>query len=402
MVSIKVRFRLPEATEVLGTVFYQVIHLRATSRISTDIRLQSSEWDEAHHVISATGASTERRAELQSFQKRIKCDVARLARIADKLEESGLSFSAGDVVEEFRRQCREHTLFAYMTRIIGQLRQSNRRRTSETYLSALRSLQKWRRGKDMMLDELDGATMARYEAWLMGRGVVTNTVSFYMRIIRATYNRAVEEDVCADRKPFRRVYTGIDKTVKRAIPMATIQRINLLELSRKPSMDHARDLFMLSFMLRGISFVDMAFLRKTDLKGGHITYRRRKTGQLLTIGWTERMQQIVDKYPGNPQSPYLLPILSGNEHDSFTAYRRIGARVNFNLKKIGNMVNCSTPLTLYVARHSWASIARTKGIPLNTISLGLGHESESTTRIYLASIDNTAIDRANARILSGL
>lgn len=43
-----------------------------------------------------------------------------------------------------------------------------------------------------------------------------------------------------------------------------------------PSADFARDMFMLSFYLRGMSLMDMAFLRKSDLSYGYVTYRRRK------------------------------------------------------------------------------------------------------------------------------
>lgn len=240
--------------------------------------------------------------------------------------------------------------------------------------------------------------MEGYEAWLRKRGVSFNTISFYTRILRAVYNRAVEEGIIENRRPFRHVYTGIEKTVKRALPLAVIRRIKLLDLSQTPALDFARDIFMLSFYLRGMSFIDMAFLGKMSLKNGYITYRRRKTGQLLTIEWTKEMQSILDKYPVN-ESDYLLPIIKVPCKNERSAYKNVGYNINHNLKTIAGMVGVSMPLTLYVARHSWASAAKAKGIPVSVISEGMGHDSEATTQIYLASLDTSVVDKANSLII---
>lgn len=243
--------------------------------------------------------------------------------------------------------------------------------------------------------------MEGYEAHLKSRGNVPNTTSFYMRILRAVYNRAVESGIIEDRFPFRHVYTGIDKTVKRALPILCIKRINALDLSATPSVEFARDMFMMSFFLRGMSFIDMAFLRKSDLRHGYISYRRRKTGRLLTIAWTKEMQTLLAKYPENP-TRYLLPIITRSDINEQTYYRNKAYRINHNLKTLASMAGLQMPVTLYCARHSWASVARAKGIPVHVISEGMGHDSEATTQIYLASLDNSLVDKANADILKGL
>lgn len=157
----------------------------------------------------------------------------------------------------------------------------------------------------------------------------------------------------------------------------------------------------MSFYLRGMSFIDMAYLKKTDLKNGHIVYRRRKTGQQLIIKWTKEMQMILDKYPEN-KSDYLLPIIRNIGTNERYSYRNTGYNINRNLKNIAAMVGITIPLTLYVARHSWASAAKSKGIPLSIISEGMGHDSENTTKIYLASLDTSIVDKANALILKSL
>ncbi len=158
---------------------------------------------------------------------------------------------------------------------------------------------------------------------------------------------------------------------------------------------------MMSFYLRGMSFIDMAFLKKSDLRNGSVTYRRHKTGQLLVIAWTDEMQLILDKYPENG-SDYLLPIIRKRGTVELYAYRNAGYNINRSLKKVAERAGIDVHLTLYVARHSWASAAKAKGIPLSVISEGLGHDSEATTQIYLASLDTSLVDNANSLILESL
>lgn len=222
-----------------------------------------------------------------------------------------------------------------------------------------------------------------------------------MRNLRAIYNRAVEKDITVQRSPFKHVYTGIDKTVKRALSAKTIKEIKNLDLSLSPQLDFARDLFMFSFYTRGMSFIDMAFLKKKDLHGGILSYRRKKTNQQLFIKWEKPMQEIIDKYDTG-DSLYLLPIIKETGTDSRTQYKNGAHLVNDKLKKIGEQLGLETPLTSYVARHSWASIAKSKNIPVSTISEAMGHDSENTTRIYLASLDTSSVDKANSIVLSAL
>lgn len=292
----------------------------------------------------------------------------------------------------------EDSLFSFIQAAISRLENNGKSRTAETYKATLRSFKKFREGQDIYLSSLTAKVMEEYQAWLHKRGVSQNTISFYIRIIRAVYNRAIEDEIIENRRPFRRVYTGVEKTVKRALPLQTIKKIKSLDLSLTPDLQFARDMFILSFMLRGMSFIDMALLKKSDLRDGHITYRRRKTGQQLIIAWTKEMQEILDRYPTNP-TEYLLPIIKKSQSKIRYVYKNSGERINLRLKKIAKMVGVSLPLTMYVARHSWASIAKAEGIPLSLISEGLGHEKESTTRIYLSTLDNTLIDCANSKIL---
>lgn len=411
MASIKVKFRPSSVADHEGVIYYQIIHDRKVRQMTSMIRLFPSEWDEKRSVVDMRNAGT-RYHLLLSVRERIHWDLERLKRIMHRLEMECGSYTVNDVVESYNRYADEGSLSNFMEHIIIRLKENGKIRTSETYTATLRSFHNFllsRRAPfgvdgnpgDIMLDNINSECMEAYEGWLRGRGVAPNTVSFYTRILRAVYNRAVESGLINNCHPFRHVYTGVDKTIKRALPFPALKRIKTLDLSGCAALDFARDMFMLSFYLRGMSFIDMAFLRKSDLSHGFLTYRRRKTGQRLVIEWTAEMQQILNKYPLNT-SDYLLPIIRRNGTNERYIYRNVSYNINRNLKKIGHMAGAMIPLTLYVARHSWASAARAKGIPLSVISEGMGHDSESTTQIYLSQLDTSAVDRANIIIIRSL
>lgn len=400
MSTVKVKFRPSATDDRQGTVYYQISHERSMRCLSTDYRLFPGEWDHATGTVGIIRDSP-RYSHLCSVRDGIMKDCERIGRIIRRLAATGLPYDAGDIIESYRLYTSRCSLFNYMQSAIDRLRLNGKYNTAGNYLSTLNSFKAFRQGNDIMLDCLTPRVMEEYEVWLHGRGLSPNTSSFYMRIVRALYNRGVEEGIVDSSNIFSRVYTGVGKTVKRAIPLDAIRSLKHIDLSPKPHLDYARDMFMLSFYLRGMSFVDMAYLRKTDLHSGTLTYRRRKTNQLLSIAWTHEMQDILNKYAVNPTT-YLLPILTTASAASPGAYRSTLHSINLNLKKIATLIGITIPLSMYVARHSWASAAKTKGIPTHVISEGMGHDSETTTRIYLASLETSVIDKANALIMGSL
>ena len=398
MASIKVKFRSSTNENTEGTIFYQIIQNRVIRQLKTDYRLFMHEWNEKESTIITTNSS--RLNYLQSLAERIDWDIKRLQSIIKQLENKRAKYTADDIISTFQKQGNEQSLFYFMQSIVAQLQQMGKQRTSETYRCTLKSFLQFREDKDVLLEDIDSDLMMMYEAYLRNKGLTKNSTSFYMRILRAVYNRAVEKDLTINRNPFKRVYTGIDKTIKRAIPLKAIKHIKDLDLSLQPSLDFARDMFLFSFYTRGMSFIDMAYLKKKDLSNGILSYRRRKTGQQLFIRWEKCMQKIVDKFDTEYCSPYLLPILKYPYDRS--QYKNVLFRTNKYLKEVAKMVGIYVPLTLYVARHSWASIAKSKNIPISVISEGMGHDSELTTQIYLASLDTAVVDKANRMILKSL
>ena len=237
-----------------------------------------------------------------------------------------------------------------------------------------------------------------YEEFLIKRGLCRNSTSFYMRNLRAIVNRAIERDFEVTRNPFKHVYMGVDKTIKRAVSLDVVQKIRDIDLGGHPSLDFARKVFMFAFYTRGMSFVDIAFLKKSDMNNGLITYSRRKTRQQISVRIEPEIKKLIDSF-GNNETDYLLPIITEAGGDVERQYENAYFRINRNLQKVGKQLGLETKLTLYVARHAWASIAHSNNVALSTISKAMGHDSEKTTVIYLKSLDSSSVDKANSDII---
>ncbi len=402
MISIRLKFRPSTNPEKEGSLVFQLIHKRKVHRIKSNYKIFNDEWDEASGQIILPPPESPRHGQLSLVRADVEWEMQRLRKISDDLEQTGTEWSFDDIAGHFV-PCTDtdRSVFNFIRAQILRKKQLGKIRCSETYQATLNSFMRFRKGADLTFEMITTGLMELYEAELHGQGLSRNTTSFYMRILRANYRQAVEKGLTQDSRPFRHVYCGTDKTVKRSISFMEIKKIKELDLSQRPVLAYARDMFLFSFYTRGMSFVDMAYLKKQDLKNGYLSYRRKKTGQLLTIEWTEQMQAILDKYKPNP-STYLLPIITKENGSERRQYLNQMMKINRHLKDISVLAQLSVPLSLYYSRHSWATIARSKDIPLAVISEGLGHDSETTTRIYLDSIRSWEVDKANQKILKDL
>ena len=286
----------------------------------------------------------------------------------------------------------------FMEVMIKEKRQNGRQRTAETYRTTLHSFNRFLNSKNLLFEDFNDSLMINYQEYLKNNKVCWNTISFYMRILKATYLRAVRQKLTTDNHPFEHVYTGMAKTQKRALSQQDIRKIKDYIPGNKQE-QLARDLFLFSFYTRGMAFVDMAYLKKSDINNGILYYSRKKTGQNLSVKWEPAMQQIVDSYE-TFNDTYLLPIIHTVGKGERNQYRHVQYIVNKNLVTIGTRLSIQQKLTLYVARHSWASIAKSIDIPVSVISEALGHSSENMTKVYLKSIDETRIHNENERIIN--
>lgn len=400
MTTVKVKFYASSDPELPGRIIYQLNHNKRIRQIDTGFKLFPFEWDKESSK-PYLSCDLRRTDFLRNIDEKLDNDMESLNRIICRLEKDMGDYTLEDVIREFYQARRGVSLFTYMEEIINKFRTLNQISTANNYLSALGSFRRFRRGKDISFPGIDSIVMEDYQGYMKAAGLMRNSVSFYLRIMRAVYNRAVHQGLTSDRHPFRKVFTGMEKTRKRAITSLEIKRIRNLNLAAYPALDFARDIFTFLFFCRGMSFIDAAFLRKSDVVNGIIIYRRHKTGKMLQIKIVHQINTLFAKY-NIPDSPFLLPIITQPGYKERRQYESALRMVNKSLKTVGEMAGLAIRLTTYVSRHSWATIAKSKNVPITVISEALGHESLATTQIYLDSIGTSVIDRANDVVIKGL
>lgn len=400
MATIKIRFRPSSVKEKDGTLYYQIIHMRLVKQLYTGHRLKDNEWDSKSGTIIICNECDQSRAMyLSSVMEDISDGLTRLKAIAARLDSSECAYTVEDVASAFISPTTIRGVVSFTRKLIDDLHKMGKKSISRRYELTLNCFLKYTDEEEVIWDNFNSTLVSGFEEFLRNRGLCRNSTSFYMRNLRSIINRASEQDYEVPRNPFKHVYMGVDKTVKRAVSLKTLCKIRDVNLSAYPHLDFARNVFMFSFYTRGMSFVDIAFLRKTDLSNGVITYFRRKTSQQIQVRLENQTRDVMEKL-GESATSYLLPIIGNEIADADSQYRMVYHRVNRNLRKLGEMLKLETKLTLYVARHAWASIAHHNNVPISTISKAMGHDSETTTLIYLSSIDSSAVDKANRKIMS--
>lgn len=401
MAKIRIKLRTSTVPGKSGTVFYQVTHRKKVKQITTRMHLLPEEWDEDNGRVQL-GALV-RTPRLSAIQRSMDNDTECLLRIIRSLELSGEEFEVREIIKRFTASKGTVSVLMYMKEEAVSLVTQGKRSTAKNRSSTLNSLSEYLGGEDIPFSELDELMLSDYEVWLKGKGVKRNTSSFYMRNLRSVYNKAVKQGYARQADLFKGVYTGIDKTSKRAVDEQVVAELKVLNLSGMPWLELARDLFIFSYCTRGMSFVDMAYLQYGDIESDTIRYVRKKTGHLLTIRIEPCVRGIMERYRKDTHANYVLPIIhSDDAKDAYRQYQNRLRYYNKQLKKLSELLGGDVSLTSYVSRHSWASVAHKHNVPLTIISDGMGHASEKTTQIYLASIDEEVINRTNAEIVASL
>ncbi len=399
MATVKVKFRKSSIADNPGSIYYQLCHENTCKQITTKMHISSRAWNALDEQIITRGEYR-----LKMYQLKIQSDVRLLRRIIGEMEEHKKGYTLRDVVEAFRSSASQVTVLEYMKSLIERLQERKHFGTAKNYKYALNSFSAFLGHEDLSFGLMNEGLILQYNDWLECRNVLKNSISFYMRIWRAVYNRAAREGIVEQSHPFQNVYTGIDRTRKRAVDEEIILKLLELDLTLHPSLALSRDLFVFSYCARGMAFVDMAFLKKRNIENSILSYYRRKTAQLMLVRLEPCMIHILRKYEAKTRnSQYVFPILTAeDDKKAFVQYHTALGYHNRKLKILAQMVGLPVTLSSYTARHTWATAARRHNVPLSIISAGMGHSSERTTEIYLASLENSVIDEANSGLLTDI
>lgn len=295
-----------------------------------------------------------------------------------------------------RRTARQ--LIEYVQHHAEQLVATGHTGNARNYRGLANNLRSFPDGSKWRLDNTSREIIGRFHTHLLKRKIKRNTISAYMRPLKAILKQAYHEGLGPyDSRWFAGIYLGVDKTVKRAIKRDAMVAICRLDLSRDPLLQLSRDLFLFSFYMRGMAFADVARLTVADIIDGEIVYARRKTKQILRIPIEPQAMAIVNRYRSGHRT-FLFPVI---KEDTQRCYDSALRAHNGRLKRIARLAGVDMRLSSYMSRHSWATIARDMGVDINVISAGMGHNSVLTTQIYLDTIDNERLNEAN-RLVTAL
>ena len=397
MATIKLKFRPSIVDGKDGTLFFQIIHFRQIRQINTNLRISREEWDATNTSIIISSADSQRAMYLSSINKSLKNQQAKLSTIISILDNKASTYTAQDVVSMFFTPVTILGVGSFIRNLINELKKIGKESAAKRLDKILNSLLRYTDGNEVTWRDLTSTFILGYETFMIKRGLCRNSTSFYMRNLRSIVNRAIGQGIEVPNHPFKYVYMGVDKTVKRAISLDTIRMIRDVDLNGNPELDFARNVFMFAFYTRGMSFIDIAFLKKSNLQNDVLTYSRRKTRQQLMVRIEPETRKVIERL-GKSKTSFLLPIIT-EEKNIERQYENAYYRVNRNIRKVGEMLGLQTKLTLYVARHTWASIAHANNVALSTISKAMGHDSEKTTIIYLQTLDSSSVDKANRDII---
>jgi integrase len=382
-------------------LYFQIISHRVVKRIVLDLELAEEEWAAKSESINLPpGAGRKRVEQLLQAREVVERHRRQLTEVITQLEEKG-ELTAGQIVASYRAKVLPVSFPDYMQTVIEKKKSIRSEATIRNYQSTRAVFSAFLQSKagELPVNGIDKKLLKEFEQSLLARHLSANTISFYFRILNTVWNQAVADGLIEKQpSPFHEVCTNTAKTRKRAVDEEVIKKLEAFPSDATSGLSFARDLFLFCYYARGMAFVDLAYLTPEHIKGKTLTYIRRKTGQELTIELLPVMLELIRKYRKKGQK-FLFPILH-SDSPTFREYTSALRLYNKWLKKLGKLIGFNN-LSSYVARHSWASVAFKRGINVDIISEGMGHTSVKTTYIYIASLDNTRIDRANKAVVMG-
>ena len=378
---------------------FQIIHNRVKKLMYTGFHLRSEEFDpDTGQVRTHRGMNVRINRKVRKMRKQL------WARIR-KLELTDEAYDICDILGVLdNKSSKPVYLLEFVDAQIQRKRSLGREGIGAAYFSTRQSLSKYLRGGDVRISRIDAHFVGGYADYLKQSGVSDNTVNFYIRNFQTFYNSAVKNGFDpAVAYPFAHISARPCKTVKRALSRADMSRLLHLPLAEGSGLRFARDIFLFSFYAQGMSFVDIVFLKWRHVQAEVISYSRHKSGRLIHIGITPQIQAMLERYGSERDeagNSYVFPIISAcsvqeGTSSEYRQYRQALGRINSSLKRLKRLLDIDIALTTYVARHTWATLARDNGVPISTISESLGHTTEEMTHVYLKELDIKYLKRIN-------
>lgn len=377
-------------------------HKRKTIPIPLGYSIKKKDWDEEQRIVkkSHIGSETVTRLNniIQTKRNEAMDEILKLQQ-AKQLD----TLTITELKDRIFQPASAHSFFKFAEKVVEDLEKAQRFGTARSYESVAGIIKSYNHDKDLSFEDITYDFLMKFETDHFAKGNGKNGLATYMRSIRAIYNKAIKAGIITkEQYPFDNYKIKTEPTEKRALEWNILEKIIAHKIGVGEPFFNERNFFVASYMMYGMNFLDMAFLKKSDRKEDRIKYRRSKTSKLYDIKISPALKEILDYYEAKSASAYIFPIVKRTdpklmENDVLWARNRYNKR----LKALAKQLKIKENLTSYVSRHSFATQAMLKEVPLVAISTMLGHSSLKTTQVYLKSLPSNILDEYNSRILAG-
>ena len=382
-------------------IILRLSHFRKTTSIRLGASVPLNFWDERSEKIKKSYGNAVTVKKLNNNLLKAK---VRAINIIDQLnEKEELNYlSISQIKNKITKKATVNSFFDYSNSIIEDLKKVERYGNANSYYAVTKILKKFNKENDLKFNEVNYEFLKKFEEFHYSRGNSTNGLAVYMKTIRAIYNKAIKAGIIPkDAYPFTNYRIKTTPTEKRALDINSIKSIMMLDLKETDSLFHFRNYFLTSYMLYGVSFIDMAFLKLENIIDNRIKFFRSKTSKPYDIKITSQLKEILACYTKNKdKSDFIFPIIKREKYE--LQYKDVlWARKAYNqgLKQIAEKCNIEQRVTSYVSRHSFATQAMLQDVPLQAISAMLGHNRLTTTQIYLKSLPSEVLDDYNKKLV---
>jgi integrase len=307
--------------------------------------------------------------------------------IIDDLGRAIRVMSINDLVNHLKNKDLATSFTKYAEIRTAELQKEGRFSYATTYEAMLKHLQRFT--GNVSFRDITSTFLQGFETYLKIRECKPNTRRIYLNNIRAIFNVARVRRVINIPNPFDDFKVKAGQAIKRALNVSDIRR--LITGQYRGAVQRSVDIFAMILYLNGINFKDLLYIKPDNYSGGRIIFNRAKTGTPISIRVFPEAQRLIEKYRGEK---YLLNFL--DEDDSHEHYKTLLKETNKKLK-----VAFGGQISTYSARHSVASIMANLDIPIETVSMTLGHAlpGSSMTGLYI-TFNTKKIDEAMEKVIA--
>jgi integrase len=377
---------------------------RVRKYITIGLSCSPKDWDEKKHLIKKSHPNKDIMNSIIS--KAIKPYFDKVLDFKNDEKD----FTPDVLISETKNPGKKITVFDFFDLKIQRLKESKQIGNAKVYNDTKNQIKTFNGDKDFTFSQLDYNFLLKFESHLKSKGLTDNAISVRFRTIRALFNAAIAEKYAKkELYPFDKFKVSerfSTKTQKRAITKDDIKKVEAAKLKPGSAAFEAQQYFLFIYYGQGINVVDIAHLKWSNIINDRIFYKRAKTGGELNFKLNNPALAIIEYWKPITKfqsDSYIFPILNANVHvtptQQYNRIHKVLTRVNQDLKAIGKEAGIETPLTSYVARHTFATVLKRSGVSTAIISESMGHQTEAITQTYLKSFENSIIDEAMENLL---